>query len=141
MPKAGTKPAELFQMPVNRFDAAAGLEINGATILAAREPSTGKMKLRRSEGAGKPIEQTIEQTGAQLALADLDLDGVPEIAFSGDFATTDALMIWSWRGSHLQQRLRVATKEAVRGIAACPPEEKGVPALVAVVGSEVWLVR
>ena len=59
----------------------------------------------------------------------------------GDFVESDALMVWSWRGSQLQQRLRVTTKEAVRGIAACPPEEKGVPALVAVVGPEVWLVR
>lgn len=141
LPKAGTKPAELFPMPVNRFDAAASLEINGSTFLAARDPSNGKMKLRRTEGSGKPIDQTIEQTGAQVALADLDLDGVPEIAFSGDFAETDALMIWSWKGAHLQQRLRVATKEAVRAMAACPPEEKGVPALVAVVGPEVWLVR
>ena len=149
LPKAGTKPPELFPMPVNRFDAAAGLEINGATVLAAREPGTGKLKLRRIEAdakppakpPAKPFEQTIEQTGAQLALADLDLDGVPEIAFSGDFAETDALMIWSWRGSQLQQRLRLPTKEAVRGIAACPPEEKGVPGLVAVVGPEVWLVR
>jgi hypothetical protein len=141
LPKAGTKPAELFPMPVSRFDAAAGLDLNGTTVLAARDPSSGKLKLRRSEGAGKPLEQTIEQTGAQVALADLDLDGVPEIAFTGDFAESDALMIWSWRGSQLQQRLRVTTKEAVRGIAACPPEEKGVPALVAVVGPEVWLVR
>lgn len=144
LPKAGAKPAELFPMPVNRFDAAAGLELESGLVLAAREPSTGKLRLRRETSAtkdAKALEQTIEQAGAQLALADLDLDGSPEIAFSGDFAETDALMIWSWRGAELRQRLRVTTKEAVRGIAACPPEERGVPGLVAVVGPEVWLVR
>lgn len=141
LPKAGAKPAELFAMPTPRFDGAAGLELAGATVLAARDPATGKLKLRRSEATGKPVEQTIEQAGAQVALADLDLDGVPEIAFSGDFPDTDALMVWTWRGRELQQRMRVPTKEAVRAIAACPPEERGLPALVAVVGPEVWLVR
>lgn len=141
LPPKGAKPTPLFPLPASRFDAAAGLELNGTTYLAARESSSGKMKLTRAEGTAKPTEQTIEQTGASVVLADLDLDGVPEIAFSADFAETDALIVWSWRGAQLQQRLRLPTKEAVRAIAACPPEEKGLPALVAAVGSEVWLVR
>jgi hypothetical protein len=144
LPPKGAKPAELFPLPFARFDAVAGLELGNTQYLAAREPN-GKTKLRKIDGAGKPIEQSIEQTGAQLAMADLDLDGTPEVAFSADFAESDALMIWSWKpggpAGGLQQRVRVPTKEAVRAIAACPPEEKGVPAIVAVVGPEVWLVR
>ncbi|MBX3225809.1 MAG: hypothetical protein KIT84_30470 [Labilithrix sp.] len=141
LPAKGARPAEVLPLPLSRFDAIAGLDLGSSFVLAARDAG-GKIKLRRTEGNAKPVEQTIEQAGAQLVLADLDLDGVPEIAFSGDFAETDALMVWSWglRGA-LQQRMRVPTKEPIRALAACPPEEKGKPGLVAIVGPEVWLVR
>ncbi|MBX3205344.1 MAG: hypothetical protein KF764_09755 [Labilithrix sp.] len=145
-PPAKGEPAAVLPVPAARFDAIASLDLVGkdgavAQIVAAREP-TGKIRLRRSDASGKSIEAPIDGAGAELALADLDLDGTPEIAFSGDFAETDVLAVWSWRpGSGLVQRLRYPTKEPVRAIAACPPEERGLPALVAVVGGEVWLVR
>lgn len=140
-------PAADLPAPAARFDAIASLDLVGkdgaiAQIVAAREP-TGKIRLRRSDASGKSIEAPIDGAGAQLALADLDLDGTPEIAFSGDTGDADALSIWSWRagGGGFVQRLRYPAKEGVRAIAACPPEERGLPALVAVVGGEVWLVR
>lgn len=139
-------PAPVLPLPAARFDAVASLDLVGkdgaiTQVVAAREP-TGKVRLRRSDASGRSMEAPIDGAGAQIALADLDLDGTPEIAFSGDYAETDALAVWSWRaGSGLVQRLRYPTKEPVRAIAACPPEEKGLPALVAVVGGEVWLVR
>src|SRR5262249_4443803 len=109
-------------------------------IVAAREPN-GKIRLRRSDASGRSIEAPIEGAGAQIALADLDLDGSPEIAFSGDLAESDVLAVFTWRPNGLVQRLRLPRRDGIRAMAACPPEEKGVPALVAVVGSEVWLVR
>jgi hypothetical protein len=138
-------PAVVMELPLPRFDAVASLDLVGkdgaiSQVVAVREP-TGKVHLRRSDASGKAQDAPIDSAGAQIALADLDLDGTPEIAFSGDFPETDALIVWSWRPNGLVQRLKFPTKEGVRAIAACPPEEKGVPALVAVVGSEVWLVR
>jgi len=138
-------PAAVLPAPAARFDAIAALDLvakDGSVtqVVAAREP-TGKLRLRRSDASGKSIEAPIESAGAQIALSDLDLDGSPEIAFSGDVADNDVLAVWSWRPNGLVQRLRFPTKEGIRAIAACPPEEKGLPALVAVVGSEVWLVR
>jgi hypothetical protein len=155
---ANGEPSAVLPTPAARFDAIASLDLiatDGAVtqIVAAREP-TGKIRLRRSEANGKSIEAPIDGAGAQIALADLDLDGTPEIAFSGDSGERpseargrqtgpegDMLAIWSWRPTGLVQRLRLSTTEGVRAIAACPPEEKGLPALVAVVGAEVWLVR
>lgn len=145
-PPAKGEPAPVLPLPAARFDAVASLDLVGkdgaiTQVVAAREP-TGKVRLRRSDASGKSMEAPIDGAGAQIALADLDLDGTPEIAFSGDNAETDVVAVWSWRaGSGLVQRLRYPTKEPVRAIAACPPEEKGLPALVAVVGGEVWLVR
>jgi hypothetical protein len=57
-------------------------------------------------------------------------------------AGDDVLAVTSWnpKGT-LFPRLRLPAKEGVRAVAVCPPEDKGVPAVVAVVGGEVWLVR
>lgn len=138
------EPAILFGAPAPRVDAIALLELVGkdgalAQVLAAREPS-GKLHLRQRDAHGKELEATVDSAGAELALADLDLDGVPEIVSSAD-GEDDAITISSWRPSGLVQRLKLPAKEGVRAVAACPPEERGLPALVAVVGSEVWLVR
>ncbi len=143
-PTKGEPPAVL-PAPAARFDAIAALDLvakdgSVSQVVAAREPN-GKLRLRRSDATGKSIEAPIDSAGAQIALADLDLDGTPEIAFSADSTDNDALAVWSWRPNGLVQRLRYPAKEGVRAIAACPPEEKGLPALVAVVGSEIWLVR
>jgi hypothetical protein len=145
VPPAKGEPAAVLTTPVSRFDAIAALDLVGkdgslAQVIAAREPG-GKLRLRRSDASGKSIEAPIDSSGAQVVLADLDLDGVPEIAFTGDFPETDSLAVWSWRPNGLVQRLRFPAKEHIRALTACPPEEKGLPALVAVVGSEVWLVR
>jgi hypothetical protein len=80
--------------------------------------------------------------GAQLALSDLDQDGVPEIATSSE-GSDDAVDVWSWpaEGADLEARLHLPAPAGVRALAACPPEEGGLPVLVAVVGSELWLIR
>ena len=107
-----------------------------------REPN-GKLRLRRTAHTpdAKPIEATIDGVGAQLAIADLDLDGAPEVITTSD-SPDDALAITTWNAKGtLFPRLRVPAKDGVRAVATCRPEERGVPAVVAVVGSEVWLVR
>lgn len=144
-PLAKATPNAILPTPAARFDAIAALDLvakDGSVtqIVAAREP-TGTLRLRRSDASGKSSETPIEHVGAQVALADLDLDGSPEMAFSGELMDSDTISVWSWQPNGLVQRLRFPTKEAVHAIAACPPEERGLPALVAVVGSEVWLVR
>ncbi|HVH40890.1 MAG TPA: hypothetical protein VM925_01060 [Labilithrix sp.] len=143
-PRSGDPPLVL-PTPTAHFDVVAALDLVAkdgslSQIVAAREP-TGKLRLRRTDASGKAVEAPIEGSGAQMTVADLDLDGTPEIAFSADLPDSDALAVWSWRPTGMVQRLRFPTKDGIRAIAACPPEEKGLPALVAVVGSEVWLVR
>ena len=82
-----------------------------------------------------------EGAGAQLAFGDMDLDGLPEIVSSAD-ATDDTLRIQTLADDGtLRERLKVAAPAGVRALAICPPEENGAQALVAIVGTEVWLVR
>lgn len=140
-------PAVAFTAPVSRYDAVAAFDLVGkdgsiADVVAAREPS-GKLRLRRTDRVAnaKPIEATIDGAGGQLAVGDLDLDGVPEIVTTSD-GPEDVLAVTTWnpKGT-LFPRLRLPAMDGVRAVAICPPEEKGVPAVVAIVGSEVWLVR
>ncbi len=137
--------------PTTRFDAFAALDLVSkegitSTVMAAREPG-GKLRLRRGD-----VTQVLENVGAQMLLADLDLDGEPEIVFSQDTGD-DALTVLTWTKNGFQQRLRVPAPTGIRAVAACPPEERGVPALALAVGAtfsadpakpglpEVWLVR
>jgi hypothetical protein len=136
------EPGALYAPPVPRYDAIASLDLvgkDGSTshLVAVREPN-GKLRVRR--GGEKGQEIVVERAGAQIALADLDLDGVPEIVSTAD-SGEDFLFVQSWDKDKPRPRLKLAAKEGVRAVAACPPEERGVPSLVAVVGSEVWVVR
>lgn len=146
---AKLEPPVAFVPPSGRYDAIASYDLVGrdgstAQILATREPG-GKLRLRRQEAStptAKPIETTIEGVGAQLAILDLDLDGVPEIVTTADGPGDDGLVISSFSpNGHVVAKLRFHAAAGVRAVSTCPPEERGVPAVVAVVGSEVWLVR
>ena len=139
------EPLVLFVPPVPRYDAIATLDAIGkdgsvAHVVAVREPN-GKMRLRRQElGASRPIEVVLDGTGAQVALVDLDLDGSPELVTTSD-GPDDGIVVSSFAKGAVTARLRFPAKEPVRALGVCPPEEKGVPGIVAVVGNEVWLVR
>jgi len=129
-------------VPAPRFDAFAAsnvVDVAGGTrsVIAVREPS-GKLRLKVGEMQVAPDGVY----GAELAVLDFDQDGVPDLATSVDGAD-DALNVWTWTGPgpELRGRLHLAAPAGVRALAVCPSEEHGQPALVAVVGAEVWLVR
>jgi hypothetical protein len=136
-----TSKAEKLAAPAPRYDAIAHATVlspagKAQAVIAAREPN-GKLRVR----LGEVQTRVFEGVGAQVAVGDLDQDGAPEIVTTSDTGE-DALVITSWPGgADARQRLRVAAPAGVRALCTCPPEENGVPALVAVVGSEVWLVR
>jgi hypothetical protein len=144
---APVEPPPVFVPPAARYDAIAALDAvardgSVAHVVAVREPS-GKLRLRRQDASGsaRPLEIVIEGAGAQIALVDLDLDGVPEIVTTSDSADDQVLVSSFTKSGQLTPRLRFPAKEGVRAIGVCPPEDRGLPGLVAVVGSEVWLVR
>jgi hypothetical protein len=126
-----------------RYDAIAAATIvdpggEAHPVAVAHEPG-GKLKMRMGDAPVRSFEMTF---GAQLAVADLDQDGVPEIATSVDGAE-DAVNVFSWAAANADPRgrLHLAAPGGVRALAACPAEDRGEPVLVAVVGAELWLVR
>jgi hypothetical protein len=129
-------------VPAPRFDAFAAtrvVDVAGLArpIVALREPS-GRLRIQ----AGDVLASPDGTFGAQLAVLDIDQDGVPDVATSTD-GGEDAVNVWTWPGPgpELRGRLHLAAPGGVRALAACPPEQNGQPVLVAVVGNEVWLVR
>ena len=138
-------------VPAPRFDAfgAANIADGGGdarTVVVVREPS-GKLRIKVGD-ATTVAEGTF---GAQLAVGDLDEDGAPEIATATEAPAPpgpsgrpdDAIDIATFTrdGSESRSRLHIAAPAGVRALAMCPPEDHGEPALVAVVGNEVWIVR
>ena len=102
----------------------------------ATRDSAGRLRLR----VGDFDMASFDGAGAQIAVYDADLDGAPEVAFSAD-GPDDAITLASTRGGAPKVITRWPAPAGVRALGACPAEERGVPALVAVVGNEVWLVR
>ncbi len=135
-PKQG---GSLATPSVKRYDVFAQSEVvarDGVTkpIWANREPS-GKLHVRFGDTV-----ITLEGAGAQVAVGDLDADGVPEIVTTAD-SGDDAIVVQSWAPNALRPRLRFPATVPVQAVAICPPEERGAPALVGVVGGEIWVVR
>jgi hypothetical protein len=143
-------PEPKLDLPAARFDAFALANISARdggtkTVVAAREPG-GKLRVR----VGDAPARTYEGVGAQIAIADLDQDGAPELVTTLDgepdaitIATLPALPASGATGAVADPkvRMKLAAPGGVRALCTCPPEERGAPALVAVVGSEVWIIR
>jgi hypothetical protein len=131
--------ATRVEPPLYRYDALAVSELVGrdgvtSALVAARDPG-GSLRLRVGDRTG-----TLESVGAQIALGDLDEDGIPEVVTTADEGE-DAITIWSWRGQELVPRLKIPAPASVRTLAVCPADDSGLRRLIAIVAGEVWVVR
>lgn len=127
------------------FDATAAAEVvhadgTAAWVWAARKASDGSVLLR--DTAGRSVSAGL--AGAQLALADLDFDGDPELMSSRNVleASEDVLTVRTWRASgSLQDRFTVHVNKGIGAVAACPGEGSGMRTIAVVAGNELWLIR
>lgn len=128
-----------------RFDTYASATLvtpSGApfSVWAGRED--GKLEVRDDAGH----LATATTSGAQLAVGDLDQDGVPEILASLDVprGAPDAVVILSWPDRQkrtLVEKLRVPIASGVRAIAVCPPTDLGRTPFVIASGDELVVAR
>jgi hypothetical protein len=108
-------------------------------VVAVREPS-GALHLSRPGSTGTLSSLDVNDVGAQLALGDLDQDGVADVVTTTAHGE-DALILSSWQNGRLVARLRFPAPAGVDAVAVCPPEANNAPTTVAAVGGEIWLVR
>jgi hypothetical protein len=88
--------------------------------------------------------EILEPAGAQLALGDLDGDGLSEIVSSLDTRepSTDAIVVHSLGTGHgLVKRFSVPVPSGVRALAVCPLRAAGMAPIAAMTGDGVWVIR
>jgi hypothetical protein len=113
------------------------------TVEALRDPRSGEVTLR---ALGRT--SSLANAGAQIALADLDQDGWPEVITALDVFpkpagdVDDALVVTTLQADGaLRERSRTPVSTGIRAVAACPPEGGGPAAVVIATVGELWIVR
>ncbi|MFZ5890152.1 MAG: hypothetical protein ACOY0T_03710 [Myxococcota bacterium] len=108
------------------------------TVLVSRRPSAETSL----ELDGKRI-QLDGRYGAQLALADLDSDGRPELISSLDTLdpASDAVVVSTIVGDKLKEAFRVPTPNGVYALGTCPSYDNLLSPLLVATGNELWVLR
>ena len=127
------------------LDAAASLYLRDGRgrarwVVAWREAGRSEITLR--DGAGRSA--TIAGAGAQLGLADLDLDGSPEVLSSRATLTPeqDALRVHTWPGEGPPKlRMELPFPEGIRAVAPCPPDGQALAPFAVATSAGVWVLR
>jgi hypothetical protein len=129
--------------------ASGGDAVAGAEIVLPDGKRRGLRAVRRadrsvtlSDDEGKQVR--LELAGAQLAVGDLDGNGVPELLSSIDTLAPgeDALVAHSWGADgKLTEKLRVPVPAGVRAIAICPIEENAMAPIAIGTAEGLWIVR
>jgi hypothetical protein len=89
-------------------------------------------------------EARVTRIGGAIAIADVDLDGTPELVASTDAKTAadDALVVASFsEEGAVQERYRVPIPEGIRALTVCPPDGAGPRAIVVGTASTLYIVR
>jgi hypothetical protein len=141
----GPAPPADIETPLDSAAVATFVSADGTVreIVATRDPRSAELHLRAGGRAG-----TLAHAGAQVAVADLDQDGSPEILSTLDVlpkaanGTDDALVITTWQpDGSLLERARTPVPSGVRAVAACPPEGGGASSVVIATQGELWIIR
>lgn len=135
--------APLAQPETGAADALAGATIvdrqgRSRFVRALRRAPTGEVVLLDERGRAA----SLTGLGAQLAVADLDFDGQPELLAGADVLSPegDALVVATWRDDqHVVERYRVPVPDGIQAITTCPAEHAGAARIVLGTRSGLWL--
>jgi hypothetical protein len=151
--KCADTDAALLPVADAPFDAAAfgpfvTADGNLRTVTAVRDPRTSELHISSESSTA-----TLAPAGAQVAIADLDQDGAPEIVSTMDVlpkptangppdAVDDAVVITTWLADGtLRERARTPVPGGVRAVAVCPPDRAGAAPVILATTAELWILR
>lgn len=141
-PGSSPTPEVDFGSPVDAFDSRALTDHSGRihTVRVARAVGAD---FARALDSLHP-EVTVPDVGAQLAVGDLDEDGVPEIVSSSaslDRRADQLLVRTLTDNGQLRERLRIPVPSGINALAICPSDGRSMAPLVLATGDGIWLIR
>jgi len=112
------------------------------TTVALRRDNN--LVVRAPDAEGRPADTVVARVGAQLAIGDLDQDGVPELVSALDVGARqlDAIEVRSLVKGRAKLRYRLPVRTGVDAVAVCPPDGGGtVAATMVATKGELWVIR
>ena len=140
--KGDPSPASHAAFPFDAVAAASVVDTGGRVrrVWVVRSPTDGTIALRDDRGG----QHGLPHVGAQIALADVDLDGDPDLVASKDVLNpnNDALVIRSWReNGTMDKRVELPVPAGIAALAVCPPDGPGPRTIALATSKELWVLR
>ena len=141
-PGASLPPAADFATAIDAFASGALVNASGElhTLRLARPIGSDNA---RAQDSLQP-EVTVPNVGAQLAVGDLDDDGLPEIvsgsaslARKADELVVRTLLVTG----QLRERLRLRVPSGIDALAICPGDGRAMASIALATGDGIWVVR
>jgi len=123
------------------FDSARLVNPSGEAFVVWVGREDGKIEVR-DDGGGLV---TLASAGAQLAVGDLDQDGLPEVLSGMDVMDPlrDGVLVRTVAGDGKKPKeiFRLPAGAGVRALSACPPDGPGRAPFVVATADQIWVVR
>ncbi|MEI9947445.1 MAG: hypothetical protein WDO74_00280, partial [Pseudomonadota bacterium] len=141
-PGSSPTPDVDFGAPVDAFDSRA---------LTSHSGQVHTLRIARAVGAdfarvldSLHPEVMVPNVGAQIAVGDLDEDGLPEIVSSSaslDRRADQLLVRTLTDNGQLRERLRISVPSGIDALAICPGDGRAMAPLALATGDGIWLIR
>ena len=141
-PGSSPLPNVDFGTAVDAFDSRA-LTNHGGQLHTLRVARAVGADFARALDSLQP-EVIVPNVGAQLAVGDLDEDGLPEIVSSSpslDRRADQLLVRTLTENGQLRERLRIPVPTGIDALAICPGDGRAMAPLALATGDGIWLIR
>lgn len=141
-PGSSPVPEVDFGTTVDAFDSRA-LTDRGGQVHTLRVARPVGADFARALDSLHP-EVIVPNVGSQLAVGDLDQDGLPEIVSSStslDRRADQLLVRTLTDNGQLRERLRIPVPSGIDALAICPSDGRAMAPLALATGDGIWLIR
>jgi len=141
-PGSSPSPEVDFGTPVDAFDSRALTDHSGQVHTLRIARAVGADFARALDSLHPEV--LVPNVGAQVAVGDLDEDGLPEIVSSSaslDRRADQLLVRTITENGQLRERLRVPVPSGIDALAICPGDGRAMAPLALATGDGIWLIR